>query len=329
MITKISTFVTDETLPYRNLAMEEALLYAVQPNECILYLWQNRHTVVIGRNQNSRAECRIDALERDGGFLARRLSGGGAVFHDLGNLNFTFLMREADYDLDRQLDVILRAVQSFDIPAEKTGRNDLTVCGQKFSGNAFYHTNGRAYHHGTLLLNVDFEKLTHYLTVSPDKLAAKGVASVRARVVNLCALNQNITVERMKNALVAAFGQVYGLTPTQLAKNRLSCDDLAHRTDKFASFDWRVGAEPPATCVLQKRFDWGGVALHLQINGGVITDVQVFTDAMDTAFAPFLSARFKGAVFSPAGVSRALLCDDTSVLKQIATMMEEYFDEHV
>ena len=334
MITKISTCVTDETNPYHNLALEEALLYAVNPGECILYLWQNRNTVVIGRNQNSRAECRIDALCADGGFVARRLSGGGAVFHDLGNLNFTFLMQEADYNLDRQLAVILQAVQSLAIPAEKTGRNDLTVHGQKFSGNAFYHTKTRAYHHGTLLLAADFEKMSHYLTVAPDKLAAKGVASVRARVVNLAALNPDITVERMKDALTAAFGQVYDLVPMPFDENRIDAKNLAQRIEKFASDAWRIGAEPAASCVIQKRFDWGSLALHLQTNGGCITHVQIYSDAMDADLAPLLTRCLTGAVFSPHGVTQALLAAQTpaataAMLRQVTQMMEDYFDEHL
>ena len=149
MIRRIQIFSTDCTNPHRNLAVEQYLLETVPEETCILYLWQNRRTVVIGRNQSPWKECRTAALEADGGFLARRLSGGGAVFHDLGNLNFTFLVNKADYDLPRQLGVIVEACRLLGIPAECSGRNDVLSNGRKFSGNAFYEHGGKSYHHST------------------------------------------------------------------------------------------------------------------------------------------------------------------------------------
>ena len=199
--------------PYENLALEEALLSRVGEGELILYLWQNEGTVVIGRNQNPWKECRTALLAEEGGHLARRLSGGGAVFHDRGNLNFTFLMNEADYDLPRQLTVLERACRSLGIPAQRSGRNDLLAEGRKFSGNAFYKHNGKAYHHGTLMVNVDMERVSRYLSPSKAKLAAKGVDSVRSRVVNLREFVPGLSIDRLADALVDALMDVYAVTP--------------------------------------------------------------------------------------------------------------------
>ena len=199
--------------PYENLALEEALLSRVGEGELILYLWQNEGTVVIGRNQNPWKECRTALLAEEGGHLARRLSGGGAVFHDRGNLNFTFLMNEADYDLPRQLTVLEQACRSLGIPAQRSGRNDLLAEGRKFSGNAFYKHAGKAYHHGTLMLDVDLERVSRYLSPSKAKLAAKGVDSVRSRVVNLREFVPELTIDRLADALVDALMDVYAVAP--------------------------------------------------------------------------------------------------------------------
>ena len=201
MINRLIWLETDNTYPYRNLAMEEYMTNHVPDGTCILFLWQNRHTVVIGRNQNCWKECRVNFLEEEGGYLVRRLSGGGAVFHDLGNLNFTFIVRKTDYDVERQLQVILEAVRRLGIQAEKTGRNDITVEGRKFSGNAFYQTGDCCYHHGTLLVHADKENMSRYLNVPREKLASKGVSSVKSRVANLDEFCPGLTVDRVKAAL--------------------------------------------------------------------------------------------------------------------------------
>ena len=202
MVNNIFTLVGQGTDPYYNLALEQHLMASVPEDAVILYLWQNRNTVVIGRNQNPWGECRTTALEEDGGLLARRMSGSGAVYHDLGNLNFTFLASRENYDLNKQLSVITAACAQLGIPAQVSGRNDLTADGRKFSGNAFYESAGRACHHGTLLVDADLEKLGKYLMPSKAKLQAKGVDSVRARVANLKEFSPELTVETMKNALV-------------------------------------------------------------------------------------------------------------------------------
>ena len=221
MIKSIQLYRTDCTDPYRNLAVEQYLLEHVPPGVCTLYLWQNRRTVVIGRNQSAWRECRTARLEEDGGFLARRLSGGGAVFHDLGNLNFTFLVRKEDYDLPRQLGVIVEACRLLGIPAECSGRNDVLADSRKFSGNAFYEHQGRCYHHGTLLVDVDMAAMGRYLSPSKAKLEAKGVSSVRSRVVNLKELRPDLTIEETAARMEEAFQSVYGMGAERLETSAL------------------------------------------------------------------------------------------------------------
>ena len=148
----VSCYITGCIEPYRNLAVERYLLEHTPAGSVTLYLWQNKNTVVIGRNQNPWAECNMAQLRRDGGHLVRRLSGGGAVYHDSGNLNFTFLTDARTYNLARQLEVITGALKSLGINAGKSGRNDILVDGRKVSGNAFYTSGGKKYHHGTLLI---------------------------------------------------------------------------------------------------------------------------------------------------------------------------------
>ena len=284
MIQRISYYTAEGTNPYQNIALEEYLLQHVKPGNCILYLWQNKNTVVIGRNQNCWKECKIEELERDGGLLARRLSGGGAVYHDLGNLNFTFLVSERDYDVDRQLEVIIKACSLLGMQAEKTGRNDIVIDGRKFSGNAFYKTEGRCYHHGTILLHADMEKLSRYLCVSSDKLKAKGVSSVKSRVMNLCHFCPDITVEQMKEKLIQAFEIVYSLPAEEIKGASFCFEEWKARTAFFASDQWKYGKHLPFSFEVEKRFEWGNIELLLEVKKGLIENAGVYSDAMDETF---------------------------------------------
>ena len=273
-----------QTDPRHNLALEELLLHRVKPGECILYLWQNQHTVVIGRNQHAENECRIQALEADGGHLVRRLSGGGAVYHDLGNLNFTFLVTGEDYDVAKQTETILRAVQLMGIHAEKNGRNDLTVDGQKFSGHAYYRTGNQCYHHGTLMVAVDMAPLEKYLNVSPLKLQAKGVQSVRSRVANLRDFRPELTIQELEEALETAFSQVYGLPVQSLRYEDLDQQALAEGQARFSRPEWIYGDSRPMAVSREARFDWGLLRLDYDQQNGVITQAALWSDGLDADF---------------------------------------------
>ncbi len=304
MIDRLQIYESEGFDPYRNLAIEQHLLESVLGGCCLLYLWRNERTVVIGRNQNAWAECRTTLLKDEGGSLARRLSGGGAVYHDLQNLNFTFLMRTVDYDLARQLSVIRRACAVCGIETEISGRNDVLAQGRKFSGNAFYHHEGRSYHHGTLLVDVDGEAMTRYLSPSKAKLEAKGVESVRSRVVNLKELNPAITVETLKAAMKTAFAEVYDLpvsVPPVIDEVR-----VIELTKHYASDAWLFGQKLPFTFRCEKRFPWGGVELQMKVDRGVITDAKVYTDAMDDRLASKLESALIGNRLQKESVKTAL-----------------------
>lgn len=308
MLEKLSIIVTKDTNPYKNMALEEYLLYHTEPSECILYLWQNSKTVVIGRNQNSWKECHIEELEQDGGFLARRLSGGGAVFHDLGNLNFTFLTRKENYSIGKQTQTILSAVQKFGICARQTGRNDLAVEGRKFSGHAFYETGDFCYHHGTLLIDADKEDMSRYLNPSGEKLKSKGVESVRSRVANLIEYAPRITVAALEEALQEAFPEVYGIPANILPKDRIDNKKIDLFLEKFSSWDWKYGRKIPFTNEVKERFSWGEAQIQLEADKGKIRQVMVYSDALEGDFlkgieTPLAGAFYQGAAFEAAAES--------------------------
>lgn len=329
MVARIYLEETENTLPYANLAREACLLEAVEPGECILYLWQNQRTVVIGRNQNAWKECRVRQLEVDGGHLVRRLSGGGAVYHDLGNLNFTFLVREEEYDVSRQLQVLVEAVNRLGIHAEKTGRNDVTVDGRKISGNAFYRVDGHCCHHGTVLIDVDKSSLSAYLNVSTAKLQSKGVDSVKARVANLTDFCPGVTVGQVRQALAEAFGEVYGLSPERFPEKRLDQATLAQKEEHFRSWDWRFGRNIPFTNEFSGRFGWGEVCLQFEVSGGTVADVQVYSDAMDQDLVAALPGLLKGCRYGAASLSEAVgrLSQTDSAAKQILHDLQKLFAE--
>lgn len=297
MIRSTRILTTNCTDPHRNLALEEALLAALPQDQAILYLWQNRHTVVVGAGQNACAECRLDLLEAEGGTLARRSSGGGAVYHDMGNLNFTFLVPRADYDVARQLNVILEAVRALGVRAEPSGRNDLTAGGRKFSGNAFRLLKDGALHHGTILVNADMALLGRYLNVSKDKLHSKGVKSVPARVVNLSELSPAATLDAMRRAVVEAFAAEYGAAPAEDAGGIPVDPALIARYESRA---WNYGKPPEGGLSLATRFPWGGLEVNASVKEGRLTGVSVFTDAMDETLSGRLARKLEGCPYSGA-----------------------------
>ncbi len=274
--------VSNQTEPYWNIAVENYLVETA--NVVTLYLWKNHRTVVIGMNQNPYSEVNVDALEADGGYLMRRKTGGGAVYHDDGNLNFSFVVPKSLYNQTRQFAVIQRAVESFGLHTELSGRNDILAEGRKFSGNAFSKGRTNDLHHGTLLISGDMSDLARYLKPKPAKLQKHGVQSVRSRVVNLAELNPDITAESIAPRLHAAFEAEYGGAATEISfDNMLRQPAVCALHDHFASAEWKYGSWQSFTAQRIAQFDWGGVEISLNVKDGIIVEVQLASDALDLA----------------------------------------------
>lgn len=295
MAIKTRLYFSNATNPWFNLAFEEQLVNEVAEDEIYLYLWQNQHTVVIGKHQNPWREVLVNELEQDGGKLARRLSGGGAVYHDLGNLNFTFVMHKKNEDLHRQLKVIVEGVKKLGIDAVFSGRNDILAAERKFSGNAFYFGKNNYYHHGTILVDVDMSKLGKFLNVSMKKLSAKGVESVKSRVINLKELNPEITIDAVKKVLADAFESEYGKVESMHVVNEETTSSSAKaRFEHYASWEWLYGKTPNFDVTFEEKFTWGELVMSFKLKGAVIEETGIYSDAMNTDLVESLKSIFNG-----------------------------------
>lgn len=271
--------------PYRNLATEEFLIRYLaehlQDDMAILYLWQNMDCVVFGRNQNPSNECRLDVMENLEVLPVRRKTGGGAVFHDLQNLNFSFIVPAGYYDRDASMQIVARALQLCGIDAVVNGRNDIVVGDCKVSGNAYLSKYGVCLHHGTLLIATDTEKMERLLTVDADKFAGKGIRSVRSRVKNLKEIMPTLTVEDYGKALEECFLEYYAGNKNAvfepLALEGKDMDRIRHLQEEYASKEWIFGHEIRQIWSINKRFDWG--SCNIQYTGA---SYRIYSDTLYT-----------------------------------------------
>jgi len=271
--------------PFLNRAVEQYLTEHQEEGVVTMYLWKNERTVVVGYNQNPFTECNVNLLLDEGGHLMRRGTGGGAVYHDLGNINFSFIADKELYNVQRQLSVIQDALLGFGLQTEISGRNDLTCQGRKFSGNAFAKGKTNNLHHGTLLIKTDEVMMQRYLTVDKAKLMKHGVSSVSSRIVNLSELVPELTSESIKQPLIRSFEKVYNSQATQLDFDTLiNNKEVQAIYNKISSHDFLFGRWEHFKTTKKARFPWGGVdiALHIDEANSIITDLQIASDCLDT-----------------------------------------------
>lgn len=300
MTNKIRVLRTAVTNPWFNLATEDWIFRDLDPDTHVLYLWRNDNTVVIGAHQNPWVECRVEEMEEDGVVLARRQSGGGAVFQDLGNTCFTFMSGRTNYAQNDNFVIVCEALAKFGIDAEPSGRNDIVVDGRKVSGSAFRHTQDRSFHHGTLLVNTDMSRLANYLTPNKLKLEAKGIKSVKSRVANLVEFAPDLDNEKLCSALIETFCDHYGQScdVEWLDEQTLrQVDELNSYYERLADWDWRFGKTPEFSHQFGTRFDWGVIDIHLDVKAGIISEVKVYSDTLDTAFVPIVEQTLTGVKY--------------------------------
>lgn len=295
--------------PYFNLALEDTILKEYFQEEPILILWQNANTIVIGRNQNTLEEINQKKVESDKVNVVRRLSGGGAVFQDEGNLCFTFILKAGKDNINNYqlfLKPIIKVLQKLGLNAEFSGKNDIQIDGKKISGNAQYLWNNRILHHGTILFDVDLSKLGQYLNVSPIKIASKAIKSVQARVTNILPLlSKKITIEEFKNLIakeLIASGDKQVQLPEEYIKK---AEKLAN--EKFRTWEWNYASSPIFTWQNKVYLENKGlVDVRLNIENGIITNAKIYGDFLGYQGTEIIEEKLKGCKYIYSEIKEAL-----------------------
>lgn len=306
---KIKVLLSETYDPWFNLATEDWIFNDMDPQTHILFLWRNEETVVIGRYQNPWVECNLPKMNQDKIKLARRQSGGGAVFHDLGNTNFTFLSSKENFSKEVNNSIILKAISQFKVNAEASGRNDIVVDGHKVSGSAFKEKKDRAFHHGTLLIDANLQKLANYLRPRQKKLVSKGIKSVRARVANLNSFNKYINHDNLSRAIIHEFFNHY---QQECPIEVLSLDflknipELKSYYEKLADWNWRFGETPQFKHYMEERFQWGQMDVHLDSQKGMISDAVIYSDSLHPDMIEKLTQKIKEVPYEGKALASAV-----------------------
>ncbi len=301
--------------PFLNLAIEDYLLRNRPLSERALLLYVNDPAVVIGRHQNPWIECNPELMAQEGVVLARRQSGGGTVYHDRGNLNFTLFSRREDYDQDANFDLVVEALRTLGVAAERSGRNDLVCGGYKISGSAFKHLRERSFHHGTVLVAADLARLSAVLKPAPAEIRSRGIASVRSTVANLIDLvpggagSPDAPAElmgRVADALIGAFLDRWGgavgasVAGSRAAVHELDAafvaarEQILARADEYRSWDWVYGKTPR----FEETVRLGGGVARVYVENGCISGIELNGAREDRASAVWRE-RLLGAEYRP------------------------------
>ena len=318
--------VLTTTDPYINLAIEEYMFRKVDDD--VFMLWQNEPSVIVGKNQNVYAEVNMDFIRASKIHIARRITGGGAVYHDLGNLNYTFITsrEKADgIDFEYFTKPIIEALEKLGICAKLSGRNDLQVGERKFSGNAQYSDGKRVLHHGTLLFDSDLDILSNALNVDDEKLKAKAIKSTRSRVVNLKSIiNKDLDVKEFADVISEFVVSKY--SPEIITAPDL--DDINDIFERNKSKEWLFPERSylsDYTLIKKKKYPFGLLEVRMNMKNDIILEIKIFGDFFGTKEISELEKKLTGCSFSEI---RGLL-ENISVNQYIFGISNDEFIEHI
>lgn len=303
--------VNPSTDPHFNVALDSWLVREAPADQDYVMLWQNAPAVIVGRYQNTYEEVNQDYAESHGISIVRRLSGGGAVYHDLGNLNFSLVVSSDGRPFDDYRGFtapVIAALAQYGVTAELTGRNDLTLNGRKFSGNAQYRTRTRVLHHGTILFDADLERVPAVLHVRQDKIQSKGIKSVRTRVTNIRPmLPGGVSLAAFRATLLEKMGQAYGGISGRFVLDDPARDRVQALVDeRYGQWQWNVGASPPFNYRSRQRFPAGELEVRLQVERGRIAGLFIYGDFLGHSDLDPLLTCLRGVDYTRTAVVEAV-----------------------
>lgn len=302
--------------PAYNVALEAYAFQKLTDIDKIFILWINEPAIIIGRHQNTIQEINKEFIDKNGIHVVRRLSGGGAVYHDLNNLNYTIISnntQEGAFDFQTFSKPVIDTLAKLGVKAEFTGRNDLEINGQKFAGNAQAYYKGRMMHHGCLLFDVDMSVLGQALKVSKDKIESKGIKSVRARVTNIVDhLSDKITVQEFSDAILAQVKEEYPEMDEYVLSDAELSEIQAMRDNQFATWDWTYGKAPEYTIERGVRYPAGKITTYANVENSTIKSVKIFGDFFGVKPVDDIEKMLEGVRYDYKDVLAALKTVDTS-----------------
>jgi lipoate---protein ligase len=315
------------TDPRINLAIEEYALKNLDINETYLLFYINEPSIIIGKNQNTIEEINTEYVESNGIHVVRRLSGGGAVYHDLGNLNFSFITKddgESFHNFRKFTEPVVHALKKLGVDAELSGRNDLLAGGRKISGNAQFSTKGRMFSHGTLLFDSEIESVVSALKVKKDKIESKGIKSIRSRVANISEfLSEKVTIEEFRSLLLKNIFEGQEEIPEYVLTEEDWENIHKLSEERYQNWEWNYGKSPKFNLQHSHRFPVGQIDVRFEVDKGIIENCKIYGDFFGVGDVTEIESKLKGIKYEKSQISAVL--DEIDVKHYFGNISKEDF----